>query len=152
MFKSNLAGLIAPLAVAGALASSADAADYVKTQKFLGWETTTVTRTQPGVVYTPQRVIYQDACGNCCEGVGYAPRAAEVITGKCTTVHWNARDSIPGRAIGFLDGVGKAFEKAVTPRPMTPRPCIPDGCAPSYSPVVPYRAPAPIVTPDCGCH
>ncbi len=142
---SNLTNIVAPLTIVGSLAAgSAYGEDYLKVNKFLGWETTTVTRTQPGVVLRPQQVIYRDACGNSCQGTGYTPVAAEIITGRCTTVHWKARDSIPGRAIGLIEGIGNELGKALSPRPATARPCIPYGrCAPT----VPYCAPAPTVAP-----
>jgi hypothetical protein len=150
---SNLTKFLAPIALMGGLAGSVDAADYAKVNKFLGWETTTVTRTQSGVVYIPQKVIYTDACGNSCVGVGYTPRAAEIITGQCTNVHWNPRDSIPGRAIGLLNGIGKEVEKAISPRPATTRPCIPyDRCSSMYiaPPRVQY-APALVPVPCEPC-
>jgi len=144
---SNLTRILAPIAVIGGLAGSADAADYVRVNKFLGWETTTVTRTLPVVV--PQKVVYRDACGNSCVGINYTP--AEMVVGQCKTVHWNAKDSIPGRACGLLDDIGKGLDRAFSPRPATARPCLPyDRCSQMYiAPVAPRGCDAyPVFGPN----
>ena len=133
---SSLTRMLAPLAIASALAGSVDAADYVKETRwglFGAGHTITVTHTEPGVVYTPQRVISRDACGRCYEGIGFVPQQTEVITSQCKTNYVDWDKSIIAAPGNLLTAIGRA---------LTP-------CGPGPGVTRCYTAPQPIVCGPC---
>lgn len=133
---SRLTNILAPIAILGALAGSARAADYVQESRFGlfgAGHNITVTHTEPAVVYNPERFCSRDACGNIYEGTRWSPRVVERVTSQCTTTHVHWDESFIAAPGNLLSAMGKA---------LTP-------CGPGPGATRCYTAPQ---TPyNCGC-
>lgn len=150
MEKSKLAIIALGAMALGGMKS--EAADYIQTSRWgiLGaGETTTLTHTEPGIVYVPQRINYIDECGNCVRGFQYTPVAAEVITSQSRVSHvdWDkSLIAVPGKLLSCIGDALTPKQRICAPVTQTPYTCAPaiqyrsEPCAPVISrPVVPVE-------------
>lgn len=147
----NLTKILASLAIAGSLAGTSKAGDYIKEERWglLGaGHTITYTHTEPGFVLVPQRFVYRDICGRCYEGVNWLKMPAEVVTSQWRESHIHWDQSIIALPGNILTAVGEA----ITPKPrLEPIYVVPSTTLVPLTPLTPiqpkteYICPPPMV-------